>query len=198
MSRFSTGRIFSRAISDPESLSNLRISREFTPQLVAELSKQGGEHMREMYKNFFSIFELEGPNGLYATLLTYINRKGLLPEAVAAINEGDTGEFLLAVIRSLEFALYELYMRGALSRIMLVDEIPELALQDYFKLSASVRSQPEPEPVAAPVAPAPPVDLIDLVVEDWKNLGSAAFKTKYMSNQRNRPLYDRAVREGRL
>jgi len=48
------------------------------------------------------------------------------------------------------------------------------------------------------VAPVAPIDPVDVCVRDFHELGSNAFKTKWIANTKNRVFYELAIDRGRL
>jgi len=197
--KFDTGLFITRHLAGKPDQS--MYSQPLTSSDITKLSEAAADAFQREYVELFSAFDVEQ---LGQTLATYLQVKGFsdLEKLNQAAASGDCAEFSSLMIGEIGKAFYNLLRNpnSILKKIQLVPDFPAEARVDLSRLSRSVEAtqRPEPEPVAAPVAPAPPIDPIDQVVDDWKNLGSAAFKTKYMSNQRNRPLYDRAVREGRL
>jgi hypothetical protein len=110
-----------------------------------------------------------------------------------------------AVRQSFEKVFITLYDRGALDRLLVVDETTNEAEEEVVRMRNDVRSyeqdQVERQQEAAAFA-AQPVEAIedphDLCIREFHELGSAAFKAKYLSNQNNRRVYENCVSQGRI
>ena len=50
----------------------------------------------------------------------------------------------------------------------------------------------------APVAPVVIETPTELCAREWKELSGDRFKAKYMNNRNNRPIYEKALAEGKI
>jgi hypothetical protein len=91
-----------------------------------------------------------------------------------------------------------LYERGVLDHLKVVDELPEAAKTQLGAMADDVVAYyPEPEAeVAAPVTVQ--IDPVSLCAKEFHELGSSAFKKKYLDDRRNRPIYEAAIDRGLL
>ncbi len=195
MSTFSLSSFFANG-TDETSLADFRPAQEFD---VHAVTVRAAESVRNAYRNIFSCFELEGPDGLWETISLFIKRKNLLAAAVEAIKNGDPSAYTWEFQQTLKRAFVALMTRGALDRIKIVDEYPAEAESDMVAIQRSLQVADVAELASVvEVVPAAPADPLDQVVEDFRHLGSSAFKLKYMNNQQNRALYDQAISQGRL
>ncbi len=196
MSTFSLSSFFANG-TDEASLADFKPAQEFD---VNAVTARAAETVRNTYRNIFSCFELEGPEALWETISLYIRRKNLLTAAMEAVKRGDPSAYAWELQQALKRAFVELMKRGALDRIKIVDEYPAEAEADMVAIQRSLQPEPAPEveqESAAAVAPVV-VNPIDQCVADWKALGSSAFKSKWMTNTKNRPTFDQAVAQGQL
>ena len=71
---------------------------------------------------------------------------------------------------------------------------------DRAALPSGAAGVERPPPVAVPVPVAPVVHEtpVETCVREFRELPSAAWKTKWLNNQNNRPVADQAVAEGRI
>ena len=176
----------------------LRASRNFSAKDVARIAQVAAEAFRNSNLNLFSCYELDGELGLWSTLQNYVQTKN---PAFAVINravlDGNEGALAKAFIRAMKLAFLELHKKGALKRLLLVDPLPDEALRDLRVLQTTTAP---PRPASpAPVVPAAPVEsLEDCCTREFKELPSAVWKRKWLSDQRNRPVADRCAAQGRL
>jgi hypothetical protein len=102
-----------------------------------------------------------------------------------------------AVEMSYNRAFITLFDRGALNRLLIGDEIPEHAQRDMDRIQAAVETA-KPVPLREVVVPVAPGDPIDVCVREWHELGSDAFKKKYIDNRNNRVHYEAAIAAGKI
>lgn len=171
-------------------------SRNFTAKDIRDIAAQACEAFRSSYMDLLSCFRLEGPLELWAALENFVTASPVSDAVTKAIQDGQEGALLQAFKRSMQTAFTTLYNKGALRRLQLVDELPPEALRDLRVLLTTVAP---PRPAPAPVVPAAPVETLeDTCVREFKELSSAAWKMKWLSNQHNRVIADRCAAEGRL
>jgi hypothetical protein len=198
------GNLIRRGVDGDTDGGILRPSREFDVRLAAE---QAAQSFLNKYGNLLSCFQLSGDYGLWKTLETYIQSKGLLPDALEAINDGDEVGFKKAVIRSQESAFVDLCEnRNALKRLQLVEPWPAEAFAEYSRMRNEIGSNASvTPPVSEPEAPAPIVlTPLEQVVRDFRGdkenppMPSDVFRRTWINDRRRRPVYDQAVAEGLL
>jgi hypothetical protein len=107
------------------------------------------------------------------------------------------GKLEAAIGLALDRAFLTLCDRGALKNLSIVDEIPARAQADMDLISANVAAA-APKKVVQVAPPVPPVDPVQLCVQDFHELGSKAFQAKYLSNTNNRKFYEAAIDRGLL
>lgn len=153
------------------------------------------------YKEALSLFDLPR---LQEAMQAYVELESADEdgELVAAAQDETNPDS--AVIRAFE-RLYTrifitLYDRGVLSHIMVVDEIPERAQRQLDAMVAEVESQrcAKVEVQQKPAAPVVEENPVDVCVRDFHELGASAFKIKWVTNTKNRPVYERAVEACRI
>jgi len=119
--------------------------------------------------------------------------KAVLQELYAA-SEEDRSAIWFKVYNESFIMLYE---RGVLAHLKVVDELPEAAKAQLGAMADDVDYYPEPEAkVAAPVVVQ--IDPVTQCVTDFHEMGSSAFKKKYIDDTRNRPIYEAAIARGAL
>jgi hypothetical protein len=108
---------------------------------------------------------------------------------------------------SFEKIFVTLFDRSALDRLLIVSEteitseaeaevvrmrqeVHEYESDQRARQQGAAAIEAEPEPVVE--------DPHDVCVREFHNLGSAAFRAKYLSNQHNRAVYENCVSQGRL
>jgi hypothetical protein len=176
--------------------------REFGQGEAIRLGEQAAQSFLQTYGNLLSCFELQGEFALWNTLETFMRTKGLLPEVLEAVEDGDRTAYVRGLVRSQEKAFAELYSKGAIHRLLLVDALPREAMNEWLRMEQSVRAL-EPQSVApvaakAPVAPVVVETPIEACVREFREMPSQAWKTKWLTNMKNRPTADRAFAEGRI
>jgi hypothetical protein len=183
----------------------LRPGRPFNVRLEAEKAAQS---FLNAYGNLLSCFRLGGEFGLWETMQSYIETKGLLPESLEAVTDGDEVGYRRAILRSQEQAFVDLFEnRNALARLQLVEPLPAEAMAEYSRMrnaigstSSSVTPRPSETPEPAPVVLTP----LEQVVRDFQGdkangippMASDAFRKTWINDRRRRPVYDQAVAEG--
>src|SRR2546429_4325708 len=100
MSTFSLSSFFANG-TDEASLADSKPAQEFD---VNAVTARAAESVRNNYRNIFSCFELEGPDGLWETISLYIKRKNLLTTAVQAIKAGDASTYAWELQQALKRA----------------------------------------------------------------------------------------------
>jgi hypothetical protein len=186
----------------------LRPAREFDVRLEAERAAQT---FLSTYGNLLSCFQLSGAYGLWETMQTYIQSKGLLPDALEAVSDGDEVGYRKAILRSQEHAFVDLCeRRNALKRLQLVEPWPAEAFAEYSRMRESIGSNSSAGVTPSssePPAPAPVVlTLLEKVVLDFKGdrengippMASDVFRKTWINDRRRRPVYDAAVEQGLL
>ncbi len=110
-----------------------------------------------------------------------------------------------AARQSFEKIFILLFDRGALDRLLVVDETTDEAEAEVVRMRNEVRvyeaNQRELQQQVAAIEAEPESVIEDphnVCVREFHNLGSAAFKAKYLSNQHNRAVYEKCVSQGRL
>ena len=170
---------------------------KFTRERIAEIANTAAEGFRDNAMNLISSFgPLEGECGVWQTLDNFIRVKNPLgSEIEEAVKNGDEYELLKTLRRAFEYSFVELYNRGALARLQLVDALSPEAMSEWIRLSRSVAStttQSAPVAQEVPAAPPAPLDPVEQCAADWKEMSTAQFKRKYVSDTRMRPYFDAA------
>ena len=159
-------------------------------------------------KELLSCFK-DGEDGLFETLAAYTSTNPVDPAVAKAMEYKSKNEdgtvanpdriFMEACELSLNRAFLTLWDRGALTRLLIDEEIPEQAQRDLNRIVAAVEAaQPKPVVVQEVVVPVAPIDPVEVCVREFHEMGSNAFKVKYLTNQRNRPIYEAAIDRGLL
>jgi hypothetical protein len=181
----------------------LTLPVRFTKERITEAAGRAAERFRDSALNLLSSFEpLEGEYGVWQTMDNFIQAKNPLgSEIEQAIKNGDEGDLVKALTRAIEYSFAELYNRGALARLQLVDPLSPEAMNEWIRLSRSVApATPRLIPVAqeAPVAPVAVETPTEVCAREWKELSGDQFKTKYLNNRNNRPIYEQCLVEGKI
>jgi hypothetical protein len=183
-----------------------RPRKQFTRADIERIAARGAEQFRDRAMNLISCFgPLEGEFGLYSSLSNFIQTKGALTAEInEAVQDGDEVDLVQAFTRAMEFAFVTLYeKKRALARLQLVENLPAEAMVEYVRMRQSVANFINPV-VAAPVvtkAPVAPVVVetpVEICVREFKELPSQAWKIKWLTNMKNRPIADQAFAEGRI
>jgi hypothetical protein len=110
-----------------------------------------------------------------------------------------------AARQSFEKIFITLFDRGALDRLLVVDETTDEAEAEVVRMRQEVAAyeaeQRALQQQAAAVAAEPTpiiLDPIDQCVSDFHAMGSAQFKGKYLNNVHGREYYDSAIAAGRI
>jgi hypothetical protein len=176
-----------------------------TTKRIQEDCLYAAETLRATGMNLFSCFSpLEGEFGLYDTLDNFLKTKNpMASEIEDAVRQGDEEYLIESIQKSLAYAFVILFEKNALARLQQVKDLPSEAFQEYvrFRQLAGIVDQPvvasaSAEAAQAPVAPPAPADPVEVCARDWKELGSTAFKKKYMNDTRMRPYFDAAQERG--
>jgi hypothetical protein len=193
------GKIFARGIEDDEEIA-FRPTRNFTQADIVKLSERAASQWRDEFSNLLSCFELNGELGLWATLQTYYQSKGLSEAVSGAVEDGDEAAFIKAMFRTQCAAFVDLYeKRNALSRIQLIQDLPAAAAIEYARLRqyagtlSAVSAAPTAVRSAAPVVTETPVEV---AAREWKELSGDQFRVKYLNHQGNRKFYEQALAQG--
>jgi hypothetical protein len=198
------GKLFARGVADDEDVV-LRPSRQFTRQDIVRIAERAAIEFRNRSMNLISCFgPLEGEFGLYSTLSNFVQTKN---PAGAEINEavqaGDEIALLQVLIQALEVAFVELYNKGALARLQLVENIPAEAMSEWIRMlqrvgptspAAAPTSQVEDTPVVPVVSETP----VETCSREFRELPSREWKRKWLDNRKNRSAADQAAAEGRI
>jgi hypothetical protein len=197
------GKLFARGLEGMDDVT-LRTGRKFTTKDIHLIAERGGEEFRSANMNVLSCYgPLEGEFGLYETLSNFLKTKNpMTAEINEAVVDGDEVALIEAFQRVLEFAFITLVEKGALRRLQLIDQYPPEAVAEYARMRRSIKTA-EATPAAPVAAPAPVAPVVretpvETCVREFRELPSAAWKTKWLNNQTNRPIADRAVAEGRI
>jgi hypothetical protein len=187
-------------VDDPDGDPILRPVREFSRGEAARLGEQAAQSFLQMYGNLLSCFELHGEFSLWKTLENCMRTKGLLPEVLEAAEDGDRTNYVRALVRSQEKAFVDLYGKGALARLQIVDALPREAMNEWLRMEQSVRAFTAPVVTAATVqATASPVVTetpVEVAAREWKELSGDQFRVKYLNHQGNRKFYEEALAQG--
>jgi len=198
------GTIIRRGVDGDTEGDILRPARQFDVRLEAERAAQT---FLSTYGNLLSCFQLSGDYGLWETMQSYIQSKGLLPDALDAVSDGDEVGYRKAILRSQENAFVDLCEnRNALKRLQLVETWPAEAFAEYSRMrneigsNASVTPPPSETPEPAPIVLTP----LEQVVRDFLGdkatgtppMASDVFRKTWINDRRRRPTYDAAVEQG--
>ena len=123
------------------------------------------------------------------------NKRNVMVVAISEMGP-DEGETLAEALElSLDRAFLTLWDRGALSSLLVLDEIPARAQKAMDRIASRVEAaKPKPKVQVAP--PPQPVNPVAQCVKDFHELGMQAFKQKYMNDTRNRIFYETAIDRG--
>jgi len=196
------GKIFAHGLEGLDDVV-IRPSRKFRKEDLVKIAERGASEFRRDALNLVSCYELEGEFGLYAALSNFIQTKNTMSAEIAeAVVEGDEIALIEAFRRAMSFAFVTLVEKHALQRISLVEKWPPEAIVEYERMRRSVVASKvaEAAPVAAPspVAPVVRETPVETCAREFRELPSSAWKAKWLNNQKNRPVVDLAVAEGRI
>jgi hypothetical protein len=170
-----------------------------TREAFNDLSSFSANLWKKINKEPLSCFR-DGDGGLWETIAAYMSVEPTDPDILSAMefnNSNPDSTMIDAVVMSYNRAFITLLDRGALDRLLLEGEIPEHAQKGLDRIRAAVEAA-EPAPVQEVVIPAAPVDPVEVCVREWHEMGSDAFKKKYLDNRTNRKHYEAAIVAGKI
>jgi hypothetical protein len=196
------GKLFASGLENMDEV-NVRPSRKFTAKDIHRIAERGASEFRANALNLLSCYELEGEFGLYSTLGNFIQTKNAMTAEIAeAVADGDEIALVDAFRRAMENAFTNLVQKGALKRLQLVENWPAEADAEYERMrrsaSATLATNAVPVAAKAPVAPVVRETPVETCAREFRELPSNAWKSKWLNDQRNRPIADQAVAEGRI
>jgi hypothetical protein len=190
------GKLFKAGL---DNIDAARPPRAFKADDARKLAEQAAQSFLRQSAELLSCFEpLQGEFGLWAVLQTYVQTNGIGDSAVEAVEDGDAEAYTDAILRCQEAAFVVLYEKGALDRLQVVTDLPEAALVQFARMRAHAGISDAP--VAAQVATRQIIALTptEQCAQDFQDMGSSAFKTKYLTNQNGRKIYEQAMSEGKI
>jgi hypothetical protein len=164
-----------------------------------DLSRFAADLWKRKNKELLSCFR-DGDGGLWETIAAYMEVEPVGPDILAAMDfnsENPDRDMIEAVEMSYNCAFITLFDRGALGRLLLEDEIPEQAQRDMNRIQDAVEAA-KPAPLREVVVPVAPADPIEVCVREFHEMGSDAFKKKYLDNRNNRTHYEVAIAAGKI
>jgi hypothetical protein len=170
------------------------ISRE----AFGDLSRFSAGQWKRKNKEPLSCFR-DGEGGIWDVIAAYMSTEPTDPDILKAMDfngENPDRDMIEAVETSYNRAFITLWDRGALNRLLL-DEIPEHAQRGLDRIAAAVEAA-KPVPLREVVVPVAPADPIDVCVREFHEMGSDAFKRKYLDNRNHRVFYEAAIAAGRI
>jgi hypothetical protein len=182
----------------------IRPSRNFTRQDIGRIAERACTEFRNRAMNVLSLYgPLDGSFGLYETLQNFVQTRSVLNEEInSVVQGGDEIDLLETLIKTLEFAFVSLSRKGALDRLRPTgDAWPAEAVAEYLRLEKSVDGLSPSTAPAAAQAPASPVVVetqVEICAREFKEMPSNQWKKKWLLDQRNRPVADLCVAEGRI
>jgi hypothetical protein len=188
-----TGKFFEQG---EEGIDIVAAPRTFSSDDVRRYAEQGAAQFLSTYGNTLSCYELQGEFGLWSTLQTYLQTMGLGKATIKAVEDGDVDAYIQGIFQAQVGAFAALFQRGALERLQVVEKLPDPAAEELGKLLkyASLKAGS-----AAPVVPQPVTfSPTEQCKQDYQDLGASAFKTKYLTNQNGRKIYEQALAEGKI
>jgi hypothetical protein len=196
------GTIIRRGVDGDPDGDILHPPRQFDVRREAERAAQT---FLSTYGDLLSCFRLDGDFGLWETMQSYIQSKGLLPDVLDAVNDGDEAGYRRAILRSQEQAFVDLYEnRNALARLQLIEHLPAEAMAEYSRMRNAIDSAssanvvPSPQVEKAPAVPVVTETPVETCAREFRELPSQAWKRKWLDNRKNRPAADQAAAEGRI
>lgn len=169
---------------------------------ISELALFAGDLWHKRHSEILSVFDDNEKDGLNRTLAAYIRTSPRDAGVEAAVQNSANSENLdrdviEAFCSHFSRAFITLWDRGALSRLLLTDEIPALAQQQMDQIAREASRGITPTPrVAVPVeeedAPVE-VNFESQCITDFHSLSSDTFKRKWLHDTRRRPVYDSVV-----
>ena len=185
------------------------ISQKRFVQIVTSASEQWRSKNRELFSCFdteklwerihaFVDLEPDTDLGNFTKSLDFgeVSMKSIMRAAISEELFPDREERLAAAIElALDRAFLTLFDRGALSSLLVLEEIPPRGQKAMDRIASRVEAaKPTPKVQVAP--PPQPVDPVAQCVKDFHELGMQAFKQKYMNDTRNRIFYETAIDRG--
>jgi hypothetical protein len=178
---------------------HLRRNDVISREAFGDLSRFSADLWKKRNKELLSCFRV-GDGGLWETISAYMSTEPTDPDILAAMDfnsDNPDWTMMTAVERSYDRAFLTLWDRGALDRLLVEDEIPEQAQRDMNRIQAAVEAA-KPAPPKEVVVPVAPVDPIELCVREFHEMGSDAFKKKYLDNRNHRAHYEAAIAAGKI
>jgi hypothetical protein len=164
-----------------------------SPSRTTELSEQAAAAFKQNYSNWLSVFELDGPDGIWQTSILYLRRRGFGTDLEAAVRSGKEKVFVQAVYHGLEKCFADLWKRHALDHLQRLsgDDIPQVARNEFSKLLRAVDGVP------ATVKQATPQDSREASIvrcsSDYLTLSADEFKRRWVKGSpANREIFDAA------
>jgi hypothetical protein len=196
------GSLIRRGATDDADNIVFRPSKQFTRQDLARIAERGASEFRDRAMNLISCFgPLDGELGLYNALSNFIQTKGALTSEInEAVQGGDEITLTETFVRAMQFSFVTLYEKNALARLQLVENLPAEAMFEFIHMKKSIGNSissvaSSVRTVAAPVVTESP---IEVCVREFREMPSQSWKTKWLNNQKNRPIADQAFSEGRI
>jgi hypothetical protein len=180
-----------------------RPRKEFTRQDIGRIAERGATEFRNRAMNLISCFgPLDGEFGLYSALSNFVQTKGALTDEISeVVSDGDEIALTETFVRAMEYSFITLFEKNALARLQLVENLPAEAAVEYACMRQSVATAIHPTAPTAAKVPAVPVvteSPIEACVREFREMPSQAWKSKWLNNQKNRPIADQAFGEGRI
>jgi hypothetical protein len=171
------------------------ISRE----AFGDLSRFSADQWKKKNKELLSCFR-DGEGGIWDVIAAYMGTEPTDSDILSAMDfnsENPDRTMMEAVEMSYNRAFITLFDRGALNRLLLEEDIPANAQRDMDRIQSAVEAA-KPAPLQEVVVPAAPVDPVEVCVREFHEMGSDAFKRKYLDNRNNRTHYEAAINAGRI
>jgi hypothetical protein len=180
-------------------------------QDIIDFGQMGARKWEKDFAELLSCYDsekLRSIMGDFSHLEANINPvKDLLNEpGFNDLPENQQFPFVIRAIRhSFNVIFNTLFSRGALDRLLVVEETTDEAEAQIDRIREEIAAyeseQRDRQDEAAAIAAEPVevvVDPIDQCVQDFHEMGSAAFKLKYLNDQRGREHYNAAIAAGRI
>jgi hypothetical protein len=191
-----TGKFFEQG---EDGIDNAVVPRQFTGNDARLYAERGAQQFLSEYGNLLSCYTLQGEFGMWKTLETYLQTMGLGNAVTEAVEDGDADAYTRGIFIAQVNAFATLFQKGALARLQIVEKLPDLAVEELGKLlkyvsakSSSVAPAVKTEPQIIALTPT------EQCARDYQDLGASAFKTKYLTNQNGRKVYEQALAEGKI
>ncbi len=167
---------------------------------VAELGLFASDLWHRKYAEILSAFDNSEKDGIDRTLAAYIRTSPRDPGIEAAVRNSDISEnpdreVMDAFSVSFSRAFITLWDRGALTRLLLFDEIPALVQQQMDQMVKEASQGIASAPLVAATEEEPPVEIKPEAqcVLDFHAMPSDQFRRKWVNDSRRRPVYDAVV-----